>query len=64
MKWLLALWYRRCRRLDVQLMWPACKQATQDLSRARAAFACHALNDRAWLVLGEEEVCRRIDCLQ
>ena len=63
MNWLLTLWYRRLRGIDLTILWPACKQQAIDMDHAKAAFACHALHDRAWLILGEEEVCQIIDGL-
>lgn len=33
------------------------------IDNARAAFAMHAMGDRAWRVLGADEICRRIDAL-
>jgi hypothetical protein len=55
-EWLLSFWYRRCRKLDMQILWPSCVRLAPDLDRAKAAFAVHALNDKAWLVLGEDQV--------
>jgi len=61
----------RRRDLDIQILWPICKQQANergderggDIDHAKAAFALHAFNDQAWLVLGEEEIKRRIDAL-
>lgn len=61
MKWLRKFWYARLRDLDLQLLWPSCKEQARDLDYAKAAFAAHAMNDRAWLILGEEEIARFID---
>jgi hypothetical protein len=60
MEWLMGLWYARLRRIDLEIFWPVCKEKARDLDHARAAFAIHALDDRAWLFLGEEEVHRQI----
>jgi hypothetical protein len=60
MRWLLNLWYRRLRSIDLEILWPACRDNAKDLDYARAAFALHAFNDEAWIVLGEEEITRRI----
>ena len=49
-------YYRRLRKLDLDIMWPICKEKAIDLDHAKAAFAYHAFHDRAWLVLGEEGI--------
>jgi hypothetical protein len=64
MTWLRDWWNRRRRRIDLEILWPACRSQARDLDHARAAFAVHALHDDAWLCLGEEEVCRQIDRLE
>jgi hypothetical protein len=56
-------WYARCRRLDLELLWPSCLDYAPTIQHAKAAFAVHAFNDRAWMVLGEQEVTRLIDGL-
>jgi len=53
-------WYARCRRIDIEMLWPSCKRYGNDLDHAKAAFALHAFNDPAWLFLGESEVTRII----
>lgn len=58
-------WYAaRQRRIDIQILWPACKQQTSHLIHARDAFREHAFNDDAWMCLGMGEVDRLIDELQ
>jgi hypothetical protein len=61
MKWLQNWWRARQRRIDLEILWPACKEKAADLDRAKAAFAWHAFNDPAWLALGREEIIRFID---
>jgi hypothetical protein len=63
MKWLLRLWHKRLRAIDIQLLWPSCRDQARDLDRAKAAFAAHAFQDTAWLELGEAEIYRIIDAL-
>jgi hypothetical protein len=63
MKWLLNWWHARQRKIDLQILWPECVKHGRDLDQAKAAFAYHAFNDRAWLCLGEDEIKRRIDAL-
>lgn len=59
-RWLMNWWYERNRRFDIAILWPICKERARDMDHARAAFAVHAFEDDAWLVLGEEEIIRRI----
>ena len=61
--WLLRRWHARQRAIDLQILWPSCKQVAHDLDHAKAAFAFHAFHDPAWLELGEDEICKRIDAL-
>lgn len=62
---LLDLWHWQQRRIDLSILWPACKkQAGGDLDDARAAFAVHAFRDPAWTCLGHDEVVARIDALR
>jgi hypothetical protein len=63
MRWLLNLWRSRQRAIDLDILWPTCKEQAADLNHAKAAFAMHAFHDRAWLVLGDDEIKRRIDAL-
>ena len=60
LRWLRNLWHARTRRLDVQILWPACKKQAPDIHHARAAFAVHAFRDPGWLALGHDEICRQI----
>jgi hypothetical protein len=57
-------WYARLRKIDLQILWPQCRERSPDMDRAKAAFAVHAFHDRAWLILGEQEIYRRIDELK
>lgn len=63
MRWLLNLWYWRQRGVDLEILWPICKQKAPNLDMAKTMFALHALSDPAWLCLGEAEMERRIDQL-
>jgi hypothetical protein len=64
MRALLKWWRRRQRELDLEILWPACLEYSTSLDEAKAAFAMHAFNDRAWTSLGEAEIIRRIEALQ
>lgn len=61
MRWLKNLWYARMRRIDLQILWPACKSKAKTLDDARAAFAVHAFHDPAWLSLGKDAIYQFID---
>lgn len=63
LRWLLDWWHARQRAIDLDILWPACREQASDLDHARAAFAYHAFNDTAWTCLGEDEIKRRIDRL-
>jgi len=62
--WLADLWHAQKRSIDMDILWPTCKSEAEKagltMDHAKAAFAFHAFNDNAWLVLGEEEIKRRI----
>lgn len=63
-RWLQGLWYARCRKTDLEVLWPTCVEQARDLDHAKAAFAVHAFNDPAWMFLGRDAVRRFIDDLQ
>jgi hypothetical protein len=60
LKWLRDLLAASRRRIDLVILWPSCKEQAPDLDHAKAAFACHAYNDPAWLALGDIEVFEQI----
>lgn len=57
-------WAARRRKIDLEILWPACKGQAPDLDHAKAAFAVHAFQDPAWMILGEEEIKSQIDGLR
>ena len=61
--WLRSRWYARLRKIDLDILWPSCRDQASSLDQARAAFAFHALHDPAWRHLGEPEALRIIDGL-
>lgn len=63
-RWLLDRWNARRRAIDLQILWPICKEKAADLDHAKAAFAVHAFNDGAWLTLGHDQVVAEIDKLR
>jgi len=62
--WLVRFWHARQRAIDVDILWPACRDQAIDLDHARAAFALHASHDPAWLELGEETIGAYIGTLE
>jgi hypothetical protein len=60
MGWLIDRWRSRQRRIDIDILWPSCRDQAHDLEQARMAFAMHAFHDKAWLCLGENEIMRQI----
>ena len=63
MNWIRKWWYARMRRIDMQILWPECIRQAPTLDKAKAAFACHAFNDPAWMALGHDTVYSVIDSL-
>jgi hypothetical protein len=68
-RWLLHWWWARQRRIDIEMLWPACKAAAisngSDLQHAKAAFAFHAYHDPAWCKFySPQELRRQIDNLE
>jgi hypothetical protein len=59
-RWLVSKWHAKQRAIDIDILWPACKEQAYDLDHARAAFAIHAFQDSAWQSLGEDELIKRI----
>jgi hypothetical protein len=57
-------WRARHRQIDLEILWPLCRDGATDLDYAKAAFAVHAFNDPAWLELGEAEIFDLIDGLK
>ena len=62
-RWLINRWHARQRAIDLEMLWPSCKKYADNLGTAKAAFAVHAFNDKAWLCLGEKEIIRQIERL-
>jgi hypothetical protein len=62
---LIRTWWRaRQRAVDIDVLWPILLREAGDLDRAKAAFAFHAMNDPAWLCLGEERIIAFVDKLE
>jgi hypothetical protein len=58
---LLDRWHARQRNDDLSMLWPSIRDMAGDMNTAKAAFAVHAFNDKAWLCLGEKEIIRQIE---
>lgn len=67
-KWMAAArdaWWERQRATDLEILWPTCKAQAQTLDHAKAAFAVHAFNDKAWIRhYGHDELVRVIDAMR
>lgn len=48
MKFLRNYFHARQRKVDLQILWPALKDAANNLEEARAGFFLHAMEDRCW----------------
>lgn len=57
-------WWSRQRAVDLQVLWPACKEMAPDLDHAKAAFMLHAINDPAWARHYGEDLWQVVDALQ
>lgn len=62
-KWLIGRWHKRLRSIDIDILWPSCRDGAPDLVTARAAFTIHACHDHAWSNLSNDEINRIIDGL-
>lgn len=55
-KWLVNWWRRRQRRVDLDILWPICKQKAEgDIAEARAVFMAHMCFDSAYEGMSQEE---------
>jgi hypothetical protein len=61
---MLQLLHRYRRKLDIEILWPRCREHAPSLYQARLAFTVHAFNDPAWLCLGKTEIAKIIDRLE
>lgn len=59
------LWWARQRKIDLEVLWPACKEHTRNIAAARAAFAMHAFSDTCWIgYYGKQELMEVIGALK
>lgn len=62
-RWILNWWNARRRAIDLDILWPICKEQAADLDHAKEAFAFHAFNDDAWTCLGHDGIVSAINKL-
>jgi hypothetical protein len=41
-------WWKRQRKIDIEILWPECKKLAPTLHKAKLAFYNHANNTPAW----------------
>ena len=49
-------WYRRRRKADVEILWPAILARASGPREARLLFATHTMVDAAWASLSDDEL--------
>ena len=59
-QWLVRKINARRRRIDLEVLWPACRDNAPNIDRAREVFYLHAVSDEAWTELGFIEMGRII----
>ena len=50
-----AWWQARQRRIDIETLWPSCRDQASDLEHARRAFMLHIVGDPAWSAISDKE---------
>jgi len=60
-RWLIRKWHARQRAVDIDVLWPACRDGTYDLEDAKAAFWLHTRMDPAWAELSVTEMEKILD---
>jgi|HubBroStandDraft_4_1064222.scaffolds.fasta_scaffold638379_2 hypothetical protein len=63
-QWLIRKFNARRRNLDLEILWPACRDNAPNIKRAKEVFYMHAMMDEAWLELGRDEIIRAIERLK
>lgn len=41
-------WRKRQRQIDIDILWPTCKEQANNISHARGIFYIHCMMDEAW----------------
>jgi hypothetical protein len=58
-------WWQYQRNMDLNYLWPACKEQADTIEQAKAVFAMHALRDACWIKFyGKEGLLDFIDRLE
>ncbi len=47
-KWIMEWWHKRQRRIDIDILWPICKNYASSIDKAREVFLFHTDLDPAW----------------
>lgn len=63
-RWVIRWWHARQRAIDLEILWPSCRDQAPDLATAQVAFTMHAFNDPAWQELGSDEIILRVGQLK
>ncbi len=61
---LIKWWRARQRQIDLDILWPACRDQAADLAAARNAFLLHVSQDSAWQDLRWQDACEIVSKLQ
>lgn len=62
--WLAKQWRKIQRRMDMQMLWPACVEHADSLDQAKAAFYWHVSQDSAWSDYDEKSLIEFVDQLK
>lgn len=63
-KYIMNLWHKRQRDLDIKILWPICKKRTLCLAEAKGIFMVHCFMDPAWNYLDDKTLADYIDELE
>lgn len=58
------MWRKRQRDLDIEILWPVCKQECLCLADARRAFFYHCCMDPAWFEVEDNVIINYINELE
>jgi hypothetical protein len=57
-------WRERQRTVDLEVLWPICKEQAPDIKLARSAFFMHCTEDTAWTKdYSVDEIAQYVDAL-
>lgn len=52
-RWLRECYHARLRKIDIEVLWPACREESKSLADAKLAFLRHTEKDFAWRALSD-----------